>query len=345
MSQLSSIIKSALVDLYGTQRAMPVGHVKGQASQLPELIHRIKALNQRLRRWYDNLTPKLKLKDMGDHNLKETSEQRSFEEHLFHLQALILKLAYENTKILIHRLLLSFKAVTRSNYSPRQPTSHNSDPFASAIHICRDSALQISLLGAAPSVKQAADTYALSFMCLHLFTAAVTLCIVCSIDPLSQDAHNCKIGIRRLMETQNQLKHKSVVASQGLDITRRLMSLVLTKEIDATFNISSPVEVNTTVRAKGPKVVSGPSEGIQPLSPGLPIVTPVMPSPGQFMTTGDIYAAPNTNATVEVAESGMIDPGYSGIDYCENSLINEAFVDFGQGETHVATGCVGPLTD
>lgn len=77
-------------------------------------------------------------------------------------------------------------------------------------------------------------------MSLHLFAAAITIYITTSLDPLNPKSQECKLGIRRLMEMQTLLKDKSIVASQSLDITRRLMSLTLSKEIHVLFGDHHP---------------------------------------------------------------------------------------------------------
>ncbi|KAL1624023.1 hypothetical protein SLS56_008005 [Neofusicoccum ribis] len=64
---------------------------------------------------------------------------------------------------------------------------------------------------------------------------AVALSIMTSLEPLSPESYESKMGIRRLMEMQSRLKTKSIVAEQGLEVLKKLMSLVLAKEMEKMF--------------------------------------------------------------------------------------------------------------
>ncbi|CVK84379.1 uncharacterized protein FPRN_01933 [Fusarium proliferatum] len=226
ISRLSAIVKSALVELYGTRH----GDRKGKAS-LKGLFDKVTVLNRRLHELHGNLTPKLKF-DSHD-SLSDTTATRDrqrtgheFENYLFHLQALSLKLAYENARILIHRPLLSFRLA--SSTSTDTATS-KADPFRLAMQECREAALQISRVASTPYLLEASETYAVAVVSLHLLTAGVTLCISITLDPLASDSTEAISGIRQLMQVQNLLKDRSIVAAQSLNITKRLMDLVMAK--------------------------------------------------------------------------------------------------------------------
>ncbi|KAI5460737.1 hypothetical protein BGZ63DRAFT_488787 [Mariannaea sp. PMI_226] len=229
MSRLSTVVKSALIDLYRTRRNREVPAAQDSPARLG-LISRVEALNKRLLDWDKSLPEKLRFENFdtsSEPNTRQPSSgqsQPSFEDHLFRLQALSLKLAYENARILVHRPLVSFKQL-QSPSLPRTGTSDELDPFQQAMNICRSSALQMSLVGATPGLVKASETYAISFVSLHILTAALTLCISISVDPLSWNAYEARLGIRRLMQIQTSLKGKSIIAAQGLDITKRLMAL------------------------------------------------------------------------------------------------------------------------
>ncbi|KAF5561824.1 hypothetical protein FPHYL_5955 [Fusarium phyllophilum] len=109
MSRLSAIVKSALVELYGTRHGdrKRKGDIKG-------LFNKVAALDRRLQEWQRSLDPKLSFVSHDSMSEVKVSNDReragqAFEDYLFRLQALSLKLAYENAKILVHRPLLSFK--------------------------------------------------------------------------------------------------------------------------------------------------------------------------------------------------------------------------------------------
>ncbi|KAF5543024.1 transcriptional regulatory [Fusarium mexicanum] len=226
MSKLSAIIKSALLELYGTRHGDQKrgGNVNG-------LFDKVATLNGRLQEWHKKLTRKLIFDGYGSlsefqapHDRERT--KREFENYLFRLQALSLKLAYENAKILIHRPLLS---VNKTSTTSKDTTTSMIDPFRVAMQECREAALQISRVASTPYLLEASETYAIAVVSLHLLTAGVTLCISITLDPLASDSAEATSRIRQLMQVQNFLKDKSIVAAQSLDITKRLANLVMAK--------------------------------------------------------------------------------------------------------------------
>ncbi|KAH7208254.1 hypothetical protein BKA60DRAFT_464831 [Fusarium oxysporum] len=243
MSRLSAIVKSALVGLYGTR------HDDGKRTNNPKgLFDKVVALNGRLQEWHRSLAPKLRF-DGHDplsevqvaHDRERTG--REFEDYLFRLQALSLKLAYENAKILIHRPLLSFKMASSTS---TDTTTSKTDPFRLAMQECREAALQISKVASTPYLLEASETYAIAVVSLHLLTAGVTLCISITLDPLASNSVEATSGIRQLMQIQTLLKDKSIVAAQSLDITTRLMGLVASKQ-DQDMNVCADTSLNDTL--------------------------------------------------------------------------------------------------
>lgn len=255
MAQLVVIVKSALTDLYGFRQRR--AHTSGNSgvtdrNRLQGLMSSVTGLDKRLREWHARLPLQLRpaslTADRSGSNERFSSNddsdglrEKAFQHHLFQLQALSLKVAYENAKILIHRPLLSYRMVV-------PPTDRNStttvlgasDTCQSSIQVCRDAALEISSIGSLPVFQGVADTYAVSFVSLHLLTAAIALSILTTLAPLTQESHDCKMGIRRLMEMQSRLSVRSIVAAQGLGILKKLMSLVLTKEMKEMLEFPHP---------------------------------------------------------------------------------------------------------
>ncbi|KAF4979303.1 hypothetical protein FZEAL_4470 [Fusarium zealandicum] len=326
MSKLSAIVKSALDDLYGTRCSRDQQGLD-QASRLKSLVNKVASLKSRLLEWNKGLAAKLRFdnsateSDTGDHPTCNSSLSGvEFEEHLFRLQALSLKLAYENARILIHRPLLSFKML-RSPTTSQEDTPDPQDPFQMAMHTCRDAALEISQVGSTPCLKEASETYAIAFVSLHLLTAGVTLCISISLDPLSRKSYESRMGIRRLMQIQNLLKKKSIVAAQGLDITKRLMSLVLAKEVDAMFEVESGEQAT----ADQP-VHSEPSEPLQPQATQSAVEQPVRQPSLQVLDGSYPLGAP------EMATETTFDGEF--LDFCENTFMTEAVHEYEQAITN-----------
>ncbi|PON24973.1 tall aerial hyphae-4 [Trichoderma gamsii] len=235
MVQLSIIVKAVLGDLYGLHRSSEEPQRRGDKYELKQLVETITRLDARLQKWSQSLPVRLSLKEAikASTSSVPNSLDRCFEDHLFQLQALALKLGFDNARILIYRPLLSYRRVATSHATSQSSVTQDrqaTDPFQTSIQICRDAALQISLLGSLPIFQQVADTYAVSFVSQHLFTAGLTLSILTSLEPLSRESHESKMGLRRLMEMQTGLKSKSIIAEQGFGILKTLMSLLLEKE-------------------------------------------------------------------------------------------------------------------
>lgn len=258
MVTLSIIVKSALTELYGLRQGLPAnrGLAEVNASRLQAIVTTVSSLDSRLQTWYQNLPRRLKIdekrnppgtetRSMGPSSDEGTQPEDAFQEHLFKLQALALKLAFENARILVHRPLLSYKMVVHPQASGGLNGSQQtqlSDPFRVAVLACRNAALVISRVGTTSTFSKCADTYAVSFISLHLFTAAVALSIMTSQDPLSQESHESKLGMRRLMAMQAQLKTRSIVAEQGYMILKKLISLVVQKEMEKMLEDPEPYD-------------------------------------------------------------------------------------------------------
>ncbi|KAF5005029.1 hypothetical protein FDECE_8500 [Fusarium decemcellulare] len=330
MSKLSAIVKSALVDLYGTGNGR--GQQDGnQASRLKCLIDQVASLNSRLKDWNQGLAMKLKYSEMATEAAAANQAADSpglskvnFEEHLFKLQALSLKLAYENARILIHRPLLSFRVLRPYSDAQQKPGSP-SDPFQRAMHTCRDAALQISQVGSTAYLREVSETYAIAFVSLHLLTAGVTLCISINLDPLSLKSYESRMGIRRLMQIQTLLKDKSIIAAQGLDITKKLMSLVMAKEVDAMFEVESPTSdrretASRAAHGSQSKRTDGNTAQAIP----------------EQLATRQVPLAASTDPPL-LEGSGLEDEAYSDaldcqfLDFCENTVMTEAVLEYEQG--------------
>jgi len=94
--------------------------------------------------------------------------------------------------------------------------------------------MNTSNLAESPIFSFAADTYAAAFISIHTFTAGVMLCVLASIEPLSPESLQCKMGLRRLLNMQAHLRSRaqSPLPAQGLEILERLARLVMEKELN-----------------------------------------------------------------------------------------------------------------
>jgi hypothetical protein len=150
-----------------------------------------------------------------------------------------------------------------------------------------------------------------------------------SLDPLSRDSHESKVGIRGLMEMQSVLKPKSIVAAQGLDILRNLLSLVMAKEINSLFDIQSPAEesqIATNVSRSANAIVDPTSSPPQGEATILPPSSATQPSQAQSTNRVD-GSCELADTTPALSYGGGADFGF-----CENSTMTEALLDFEQGK-------------
>lgn len=250
MSKLSVFLKDVLHDLYGIGSSQLLDRNERAAScDFKGLLRKVPLLDEKLQKWRAEI-PKTLCLDPNIATKYSSAEEMDrdigasgpgFESHIYQLQALTLFLAYENARILVHRPLLTCRTKLGDKEGPR--SQH--DQFQKTSHIslqaCRDAAMNTSYLSESPVFSLAADTYAASFISIHIFTAGVMLCVLTSIEPLTTYSQQSKTGLRRLLNMQAHLKSKSKspLPAQGLDILERLTRLVMEKELKEILNSES----------------------------------------------------------------------------------------------------------
>jgi hypothetical protein len=263
-----------------------------------------------------------------------------FDSHIYHLQALAIKLAYENTMILVHRPLLSYKLVTKADEKlhdmPPLDTIHQ-NPFLRSMQACHDAGMSLSELASSPVLELVSETYAAAFVSVHTFTAGVALGILSSIEPLSPQAQEAKVGLHRLMSIQAKLKARSLLATQGLDILQRLTKLVLDKELSVMLDVSKPIrwpEQNSGVGGDASAVETG-TLSPKPSSSGQRTRTlphdaagAVMPTDRQ-LTMSDSRDTQETETREETPEHNSFG-NFSRLEYVEDASVSEALYDFDQ---------------
>ncbi|KAJ5307161.1 fungal-specific transcription factor domain-containing protein [Penicillium atrosanguineum] len=275
MSKLSVLIKNILTDLYG------LGSLKGNThpdrsggfSGLHNLIRRVSALDTRLRRWNTEIPDLLQLNNTGLPGLSYTSVEEmdrdigasspKFENHIYQLQALALKLAYENARILVHRPLLAFK--TMPTASGLENTHLATSPLHLSLEACRDAALSTSNVESTSIFSLAVNTYAAAFIGIHTFTAGVMLCILTSIEPLAPQSYESKTGLRRLLSMQAHLKSRSgsTLAAQGLEILEKLTRLLMEKELKEMLSSGNAVSSSPQIAPRDEQARQDLDESVQ----------------------------------------------------------------------------------
>lgn len=347
MAQLSIIVKSALTDLYGLRQRRTHANSKSGATdrdRLQGLMASVTSLDKRLREWHARLPLQLSpasLSGSGSKSIERVSSiddagrlsDQAFQNRLFQLQALSLKVAYENAKILIHRPLLSYRMVVppTNNAAATTTLPGTPDTCQSSIRVCRDAALEISNIGSLAVFQGVAETYAVSFVSLHLLTAAIALSILTTLAPLTQESHDCKMGIRRLMEMQSRLRARSIVAEQGLGILKKLMSLVLTKEMKEMLEFPRPGDE----AAPAPGVID--ERGVEDNLGGAPRSA----EEARVSLDERIEACQAKNQSVDpisvdgvsvvIPPAAAGDVASQGFSFYEDPVITQALLDFEQG--------------
>ncbi|KAJ0308681.1 hypothetical protein COL516b_003225 [Colletotrichum fioriniae] len=332
MAQLSIIVKRALSELYGN-RKQPSSNELGARTEGPlvqRLINTVTSLDQQIREWHDHLPQELIFKEDEvataanwpggtNHSLSPEHHQ-----HTFRIQGLALKLAYENARILVHRPLLAYRAMKKINTTEGSDfrSIGDNDPLQGSVRSCRDAALQIANIGCTPHFKEVIDTYALSFVALHLFTAGVTLSIMTGLDPLSREAYDSKMGLRKLMEMHSQLKSKSVVAEQGLNILTKLMKLVMTKEMERMLHLDVPPQPEPDQIGEDDET-SGSSNAVEATAQGT--------------ETNAIDSSSNINQTTlrqSTPAAEMVEDATASLSFSEDPIITQALSEFEQSKTN-----------
>lgn len=262
MSKLSVIVKGSLAELYCIGSASADRTNESRKSCPQELVQKVAFFDRKLRQWLMEIPVQLQAQrtvspvggyasvDELDRDVGASGPQ--FDSYIFQLQALTLRLAYENAQILVHRPLLSYRLVANPFTMP-PPRGYPNNPFRLSMQACRDAALRTSEYMTVPVIDFIADTYAAAFVGIHNFTAGITIGILSSIDPLSAQSYEAKIGLQRLMAIQKKLKSRSPLSAQGLEIMQRLTTHVMEKELNAMLNEPQPpaMDVVSINRSRG----------------------------------------------------------------------------------------------
>lgn len=241
MSKLSVILKTVLIELYGIGSHQTHNQKRRPSSKFEGFLRKVPELDSRLERWKAEIPGPLSF-DQSSRARYASAEEidrdigasgPNFETHIYQLQALALALAYENAKILIHRPLMSYRAKLNHDHVPEGLP----DPLNNTSHLslmaCRDAAMNTSNVGESAIFSLAAETYAAAYISIQTFTAGVMLCVLNSIESLTPESQESKLGLRRILSMQAQLKSKSpcTLSAQGLTILEKLARLIMEKEL------------------------------------------------------------------------------------------------------------------
>ncbi|KAF2154474.1 hypothetical protein K461DRAFT_129807 [Myriangium duriaei CBS 260.36] len=237
MSNLSVIIRDILSQLYGSSRVPRRTNAMITEDDIIQHSIVVQDLVQHLDNWLEELPPYLVLDhsaSTGYSGLEEAEKDvggsgESFNHYILQLQALSLKLAYENARILAHRPLL----VRQSDLIPGEVSTDQSRRVSimqRALAVCRDAALQTVDLAALPIFGHASRTYAAAYIKTHLFTAGVALCLVTCMEPMNSKNFEAKIRLQKLIGLQRDIAASTLTSTNAVEILERLTRMVLERE-------------------------------------------------------------------------------------------------------------------
>lgn len=341
MSKLSILIKSALAELYriGADSTEP-SDPTNSTTDLHHLVQKVAGLDAELQMWRAQVPTELQISDgmpveTSYSSLEELDQDVSakgprFENHILQLQALALKLAYENARILVHRPLLSYKLVNKasdkdiSHYAGLSSVNQSHpDPFRLSLQACREAALNTSEAALMPITELVSVTYAGAFVGIHTFTAGITLGILCSLEPLTQESQMAKSGLHRLINIQSKLKDRYPVAAQSLEILQRLTKHVMDKELSAILDVEKPPK--TSNLTAGDNTVT--HQSMNTYNPQTPASATASQQPNIQLSSD----YPSDLAENETMGDIVNFTGGLPLQYGEDPALSQAIYDFDQG--------------
>ncbi|KAF4866607.1 Multidrug resistance regulator 1 [Colletotrichum siamense] len=196
--------------------------------------------------------------------------------------------------------------------------------------------LGIAQVGSTSEFNEVAGTYAVSFVALHLFTAGVALSILTSLEPLSRESFESKMGLRQLVSMHSQLKAKSIVAEQGFEILKRLMTLVMSKETERMLQFEGPADKHhgrssdSTQRTSSSIEVATQSNSATGAGESLPSTD------FQGTSQDDLMSDSRPDIPEDSAQMSRSDLGF-----CEDPLVTQALLDFEQAMSYDPNGVLG----
>lgn len=206
-------------------------------------------INTKLVEWFDRLPMELKLESHVDLDMSDLTEPEVEVCQLFHLQALVLQLAYDNIQIILHRPFLRY-----GHRLILSPGSHSSDARPTSFEQCKHCARRTcSILPRHTEVLLAAqNTHAAAYIAIQNFTAGVTLGMVALSDPGSEQSLDAKRGVANSISLQQTLAKSSVVPSQTVRILEGLFQLVFKREMQTLLG-NSHLEMSSPRPRDGPQ--------------------------------------------------------------------------------------------
>ncbi|KIW21614.1 hypothetical protein PV08_02194 [Exophiala spinifera] len=204
----------------------------------------IKAINDRLQQWEKSIPPELRLSSL---RVTADNEYDRRMIKIFQLQALVLQLSYDNIQLVLHRPLLTM------NRAPSPPalndTGQSQGPFGdgssrnlsdlnemikTSRYQCWVSAMRTSKMGDHAEILSASrETHGGAYVGIQSFTAGVVLGIFALSDPLSDQAHQAKRAVSKIIKLPRLYEYRTTISDQCGVILEELLRLILAEEMKA----------------------------------------------------------------------------------------------------------------
>ncbi|KEF53608.1 uncharacterized protein A1O9_10583 [Exophiala aquamarina CBS 119918] len=210
---------------------------------LKDIVREIKCINQRLTRWEKCIPPELRPESLKSLPTNERCRETT---KVFQLQALVLQLSYDNIQLVLHRPLLTMNQVPRWPLIVGIPSRNTADEglnecadevndmIKSSKCQCWISSLRTSTIGDYPDHLVASrSTHGAAYTGIQSFTAGVVLGIFALSDPLSDQAHQAKRALSKIIKLPKLHQYRTTVSDQCGQILEELLRLILAEEMKA----------------------------------------------------------------------------------------------------------------
>ncbi|KIW37241.1 hypothetical protein, variant [Exophiala oligosperma] len=233
---------------------------------------KIKTINDRLQQWEKSIPPELRLS-----NLRVTADNEGDQRmiKIFQLQALVLQLSYDNIQLVLHRPLFTM------NRAPSWPSLNDSGQVQGTFgevsnqsssdlnemikisrYQCWVSAMRTSKIGDHAEILSASrETHGGAYVGIQSFTAGVVLGIFALSDPLSDQAHQAKRAVSKIIKLPRLYEYRTTISDQCGVILEELLRLILAEEMKALL-----VEGDASAKAgESDQAVTGSRDNSNPV--------------------------------------------------------------------------------